>query len=111
MNFLVGSSACLRKAIYELLKFENVIIKRDNGLTDYSESIKSLKNKYSKVPSDYFDALASIQELASDTVHEGSWEAWDSEKLKSLIELTKNVLHEMYVIPMEQKKRASVASE
>lgn len=112
MGLLVGASACLRKTIYELVDFEDVrVINEKSGKTNYQESIKKLKDKFSRVPSEYFDALANIQELASDNVHEGSWEAWDSNKLKILIELTKNVLHEMYVIPDEQKNRAGVANQ
>jgi len=40
MNFLTGASACMRKAIYELLLLENIVA--DN----YDEKIKSLKKKY-----------------------------------------------------------------
>jgi len=111
MNFLVGASACLRKAIYELVDMEKVKILRDNGLPNYKESIKKLKDKFSKVPGEYFDALAGIQELVSDKIHEGSWEAWSAKKLNTLIELTKNVLHEMYVTPEEQKIRAGVVNK
>lgn len=111
MNFLVGSSACLRKAIYELIDIEKVRVLRENGLTDYKTSIKALKGKFNRVSEEYFDALANIQELASDKVHEGSWKAWDSPKLKILLELTKNVLHEMYVVPEEQKGRVGIVGK
>lgn len=111
MNFLVGASACVRKVIYELIDLEKVRVVRDNGRTNYTESVKKLKEKFKYVPGDYFDALSNIQELASDNVHEGSWEAWDSKKLRILIESTKNVLHEMYVVPQEQKSRVSVVSQ
>lgn len=111
MNFLVGASACVRKTIYELITLEKVQVVKTNGRTDYVESIKKLKRKFSRVPVDYFDALSSIQELASDKIHEDSWKAWDSKKLKILIELTKNVLHEMYVSPEEQKSRVGVVSQ
>jgi len=36
--------------------------------------------------------------------------AWDSTRLRTLLELTKNVLHEMYVAPKEQEGRAAVAA-
>jgi len=111
MNFLVGASACVRKAIYELIDLEKVRVIRDNGRTNYTDSIKKLKEKFQYVPGAYFDALSNIQELASDNVHEGSWEAWDSKKLKILIESTKNVLHEMYVVPQEQKTRVGVVTK
>ena len=64
-----------------------------------------------RVPSEYFDALAGIQQMASDQVHEGSWQAWNSGRLRTLLELTKNVLHEMYVVPKEQENRASIANQ
>ena len=111
MNFLVGASACIRKTIYELIDLEEARVLQKNGRTNYQESIKSLKKKFPKVPEEYFVALANIQELTSDKIHEGSWEAWDSQKIKVLIELTKNVLCEMYVVPQEQKGRVGVVDK
>ena len=111
-NFLVGASACLRKAIYELLEYEKTIVKNTKtGHADYQESIKSLKVKFQNVAPELFDALGHIQELASNNVHEGSWDAWDSPKLTTLIELTKATLHEMYVVPEERKERLGVLSQ
>ncbi len=111
-NLLVGASACLRKAIYELLEYEKTIVKNPKtGYADYQASIDALKLKFSFVASELFDAIGHIQELASDSVHEGSWEAWDSPKLKILIELTKAVLHEMYVVPEERKGRLGVLNQ
>jgi hypothetical protein len=101
MNFLVGASACLRKAIYELLGKEQTLIQQPNGRIGYRESIMALKGKFPRVPAEYFDALSGIQQMASDQVHEGSWKAWNSARLKVLLELTKNVLHEMYVVPKQ----------
>jgi transcription elongation factor Elf1 len=111
-NLLVGASACIRKAIYELLVREKTIVKNDKtGHADYKESIKNLKTKSQGVAPELFDALGDIQEMASDNVHEGSWEAWDSPKLKFLIELTKATLHEMYVVPEERKNRLGALSQ
>lgn len=111
-NFLVGASACLRKAVYELLEHEKTIVKnKKSGHADYQESIKSLKTKFPSVAPELFDALGHVQELASDNVHEGSWDAWDSPKLTTLIELTKATLHEMYVVPEERKDRLGVLSQ
>lgn len=105
-NLLVGASACLRKAIYELIEHEKVTVKKENnGYTDYQSSIKALKEKFPHVSPELFDTLANIQELASDSLHEASWEAWDSPKLRFLIELAKATLDEMYVVPDERKKR------
>ncbi len=110
MNFLVGASACLRKMIYELIEQEKARVEQPNGRIDYRESIMALKDKFQRVPPTYFDALSGIQQMASDKIHEGSWEAWDSGRLKVLLELAKNVLHEMYVVPKEQEARAAVAA-
>ena len=108
-NLLVGASACLRKAIYELLKREkSIVVNKETKRADYKESIKALKKKFSSVAPELFDALSNIQEMASDHLHEESWEAWDSPKLRILIELAKATLEEMYVIPDERKQRLSV---
>lgn len=53
---------------------------------------------------EYFDALSQVQELASDLVHEDSWKEWDSQKLKTLIDIIKTVLIEMYVLPEEKRR-------
>ena len=111
-NYLVGASACLRKAIYELLEHEKSIIKNPKtGYADYQASIKNLKERFPSVASELFDALGQIQEMASNNVHEGSWEAWDSPKLKFIIELTKATLHEMYVVPEERKERLGLLGQ
>ena len=111
-NYLVGASACLRKAIYELLEHEKTIVKNSKtGYADYQESIKALKTKFPTVAPELFDALGHMQEMASDNVHEGSWEAWDSAKLRFIIELTKATLHEIYVVPEERKDRLGVLSQ
>ena len=49
--------------------------------------------------------------MTSDNVHEGSWEAWDSPKLRFIIELTKATLHEMYVVPEERKERLGLLGQ
>lgn len=111
-NLLVGASACLRKAIYELLVYEKAVVKNEKtGHADYRANIKNLKTKFPSVASELFDALGDIQELASDNVHEGSWEAWDSPKLRFIIELTKATLHEIYVVPEERKERLGVLGQ
>lgn len=111
-NYLVGASACLRKAIYELLEHEKSIVKNTKtGYADYQESIKTLKAKFPAVAPELFDALGHIQEMASDNVHEGSWEAWDSTKLRFIIELAKATLHEIYVVPEERKERLGLLGQ
>jgi hypothetical protein len=111
MNFLVGASACLRKAIYELIEREEARVEHPNGRINYRESIMALKGKFPRVPPAYFDALSGIQQMASDQVHEGSWKSWNADRLRALVELAKNVLHEMYVVPKEQEARVAVAAK
>ncbi len=111
-NLLVGASACLRKAIYELIKKEkSTIINQKTNRINYKESIKNLKKKFNFVDSGLFDALSSIQEMIGDNLHENSWEAWDSKKLIFLIELVKAILDEIYVLPDIKKKRISKLHE
>jgi hypothetical protein len=111
-NLLIGASACLRKAIYELIKHEKApIINEKTGHTDYQASIKKLKEKFNNVSPELFDALANIQEMASDPLHEESWESWDSKNLRFLIELLKATLEEIYVIPEERKNRLSTLTQ
>jgi len=101
MNHLTGASACLRKAIYELLNKEGIYA--DVG--SYEDRIKKLKDKFPAVDSVYFDVLCNIKDMASDKVHEESWEKFDSLTLKELLEATKSILYEMYVSPDEKKNR------
>ena len=111
-NFLVGASASIRKAIYELLREEAVIAKNEKtGRADYQESIKELKRKFPKIEPEHFDDLGNIQQMASDQVHEDSWEAWDSPKLRFIIELAKTILYEIYVVPAERKNRSGQLSQ
>ncbi len=111
-NLLVGASACLRKAVYELIKHEAITVKNEKtGRTNYGASIKKLKEKFSNVSPELFDALSNIQEMASDPLHEESWEAWDSPKSRFLIELVKSILDEVYVLPDEKKKRLGILGQ
>lgn len=111
-NLLVGASACLRKAIYELLNFsKSIIIDEKTGHTNYTKSIKSLKDKYPNVSPELFDGLSNIQGLTSDPLHEESWESWNSLNLRFLIELVKAILDEIFIVPDERKKRLDVLGQ
>ncbi len=99
MNYLTGASACMRKAIYELL-----ILEKAEG-DDYQSRIKSLKQKHQESDSTLFDILAHIQDMTSDKIHEQSWDKWDSHYLQLIIETLKTVLHDIYVIPEIKKER------
>ena len=102
MNFFTGASACVRKTIYELTVIGN------SGDGDYESKIKELKTKYGEVNPIFFDTLVAIKDITSDKVHEQSWEAWDSNTLRIIIEVLKTGLYEMFVLPDEKKERQSV---
>lgn len=102
MNFLTGASACMRKAIYELLKIEKA-----EG-SDYESKIKSLKKKYPGSDAALFDILAAIQDMTSDKIHEQSWPKWDSNYLRLIIETLKTVLHDIYVLPKVKAGRSQL---
>jgi len=100
MNYLTGASACMRKAIYELLVIE------ETGEGDYESRIKSLKQKYPNSDPQLYDILSHIQDMTSDKVHEQSWDKWDSLYLKLIIETLKTVLYDIYVTPQIKKERS-----
>jgi len=105
MNFLTGASACMSKAIYEL-----TVIEKAQG-EHYEDRIKALKAKYPAIDSTLFDVLSHIQDMTSDKVHEQSWDKWDSDNLKLIIETLKAVLYEIYVVPDEKKQRSSLVQK
>jgi len=99
MNFLTGASACMRKAIYELLLLEKTTS------VHYEDRIKELKSKYPDTDPELFDILGSIQDMTSDKIHEQSWDKWDSQNLKLIIETLKTVLYDIYVLPEIKAER------
>ncbi len=103
MNFLVGASGALRKAIYELIKHQKAEGK------EYQDKIKWLKTKYPYIFSEYFDALSNIQDMTSDNLHEkdGSWKPWSRGDFDYFLETAKTVLEEVYVKPEERKSMLS----
>ena len=101
MNYLTGASACTRKAIYELLALQNA-----EG-ANYDDKIKDLVLKNPNIDTELFEILGHVKDITSDHVHEQSWVAWDSKNLNLFLSAFKAVLHEMYVVPNEKKKRVS----
>lgn len=105
-NLLTGASATLRKAIYQLLSGERVlVINEKTKHTDYRASIAALSKKHPSVDAELFALLAGVQELASDLVHEDSWEAWNSKQLKYLTATVREILEEIYAEPARRKRR------
>jgi len=99
MNYLTGGSACIRKAIYELLTREETIGE------NYDDKIKDLKEKHPEIDPELFDVLGMIKDMTSDKVHEQSWEKWESGHLTLFTETLKTILHEIYVVPDEKEQR------
>jgi hypothetical protein len=103
MNYLVGASGCLRKAIYELLELEQIPKTDSTGKeVGYGDRVKVLKSKYPTVPPEYFDVLANIQGMTSEQLHEGDWKPWTQDEFRFLVESVKEVLTEVYVRPQEK---------
>jgi transcription elongation factor Elf1 len=105
MNYLTGASACMRKAIYEL-----VVIEKAEG-EDYESKIKALKKKYPESDPTLFDILSHIQDMTSDKIHEQSWDRWNSKNLKLIIETLKTVLYDIYVIPKIKAERSKIIQQ
>lgn len=104
MNYLTGASACMRKAIYEL-----IVIERCNG-KHYEDQIEDLKKKYPAIDEALIDVLVHIKDMTSDKIHEQSWDKWDSGNLKLIIETLKTVLYEIYVEPANKKDGLSAVA-
>lgn len=106
-NFLTSSSGCLRKAIYKLLKCENIPEKdmQTGKYFSHDERVTLLKTKHPKIDSELLDELRPIHILTSQELHENDWEDFDSPNLRYLIEIVKDILHKIYIAPLEQIKR------
>jgi hypothetical protein len=105
MNFMTGASACMRKAIYELLVLENIPGEH------YEDRIKALKEKYPASDPELFDILGHIQQMTSDKIHEQSWDEWDSGNLRLIIETLRTVLYDIYVTPKVRAERSKVIQQ
>ena len=106
MNFLVGASGALRKAIYKFLKNKKAHkAKNEKGeLLSYKGQVQWLKNKHPLVASEYFDALVNIQGMTSEELHEDKdWKPWSQKEFDFLVATIKAALHEIYVVPEERK--------
>ena len=102
MNYLVGASGALRKAIYEFLKAQEL-----DQSTPYVDQIKSLKSKHPLVDQNLFSILSNIQGMTSEELHEneGDWAAWSAQDLAFLTEMFMELLREIYIVPDERKQK------
>lgn len=99
MNLLTGASACIRKSIYELIEIEEA-----EG-DDYDECISSLKENHPDAEEKYFEIIKHIKDMASDQVHEESWEEWDSEHIRLFLKTLRAIYQDIYVTPEDKKER------
>lgn len=111
-GFLTGASGALRKAVYKMLSIEDIPLKNDSGQDlPYSDRIDLLAKKFPRVESELFHDLRDIQGLTSQELHENDWEDFDHKTLKFLVEVTRQILNEIYVFPDERKKRRQMVVE
>ena len=109
-NFLTGASACLRKAIYKLLQQQEIPEQdKDGKFFRYDDRIDLLKDKFKGINPAYFGNLKIIQGLTSQELHENDWEDLDSPTLRFLLETTKVILYQIFVLPDEfQQQRDKI---
>ena len=110
-DFLTGSSACLRKAIYKLLQHEKISEKEGSKLLYLNDRIDLLEKKYPYVDHGLFENFKKINALASKELHENDWCDFNSHQLRFLIETTMDLLYEIYVVPDEKSKRNQILSD
>lgn len=104
-NYLTGSSACLRKAIYKLLKKNDVPEKDEkNDFIKYETRIDLFADKV-KVPKEDLDDLKTIHGISSQELHENDWEDLKANHIKFLIALLKDILNTIYAEPDERTKK------
>lgn len=103
-NFLTGATACLRKAMYRLLKLENIPDKESNDgvFIKHDQRIELLKKKHPRVDTDLLDDLKQIHSIASIELHENDCPDFSGKDLKFLQEVFKEVLYELYIVPNEK---------
>lgn len=110
-NFLIGSSAALRKSIYKLLQHEAIPERRQTKFLKHEKRIELLKKKYPKIDEALLNKLKSIHVLTSQELHENDWQDFNSQSLRFLLETTKEILFEIYILPDEKMKRSKELSE
>jgi hypothetical protein len=111
-NFLTGASGCLRKAIYKLLQNQGIpeVVETANFLR-YDDRLDLLKEKLRGVDPEYINSLKTIQALTSQELHENDWKDLDGPMIRFLLEVTNEILYEIFVLPDELKTNAAKIAE
>lgn len=105
LGYLTGASACIRKAIYMLLK-ENGIQEHDDKLVNlsYEKRLDLLKSKCTNVQSYLIDTLKNIKSISSQELHENDCPNLNIKDVNLLKEALIIILTRIYVIPDRQQK-------
>lgn len=111
-GFLTGASACLRKAVYYLLKDQKIPAEKEGKSIKYNDRIDQLKINCSNVddPS-LFENLKYIHSLMSEELHENDWQELDNSTLLFLLEVMKIILTDIYVRPEKIKQSNEVLAD
>jgi len=111
-NLITGASAGLRKAIYKLLQTQNIPeVNPEGGFYSHDQRVELLKEKHPSIEPDSFDELKAVHSLTSQELHENDWEDFNVSTLRFLIEITKEILNNLYIIPDEKNKRKQVIAK
>lgn len=105
VGYLTGASACIRKAIYKLLK-ENEIPEYDNtDKLSYDKRLDLLKFKCANVQPDLINTLKDIKFISDQELHENDWPDISTKNINLLKAVLKEILMEIYILPAEKQKR------
>ena len=106
-GFITGASACLRKAIFKILKKEGISEKNEGDSTylKYEKRLELLQDKHPRLDTLYLESLKGVYTVTSKEVHENDWKDLKAKDLRFLIEITKTVIIEIYVSEAEKNKK------
>jgi hypothetical protein len=109
-NFLIGASGCVRKAIYKLLRHQEIPEKQDGTeqFLRYGQRVDLLKSKLGDnrhVHAELLEALKGVHGLTSQELHENDWQDFSGSELRFLGELVKELLFQIYIEQDEVNSR------
>ena len=111
-NFLIGSSAGLRKAIYKLLQEKQVPeTDKEGNYLKHSERVSQLKEVCPELEDDYLEHLKDIHMLTSQELHENNWNDFDGKMINFLHTVLEEILRILYIYPDEKLKRRQVINK
>ena len=126
MSLLTGASACLRKAIFELLAYFNIPKTHKKNNTeeveriDYFDRLDLLKEevvkKFPSIDASLFADIKKIYSLTSEPLHEKlshelEWKALTGDQFKFLAGVLHDLLLQVFVEPAERESRRTTLGE